>query len=142
MKLVSGNVIFRPGGDPLEQFEEGKGMDSTVTKIRAVGPWVLVKVDKPITDDGYEKFEGSTLYMPQGGTMEDRVGYSTGLVMSAGSGKPSDDGIGWVEPGVKAGDRILFRGFLQEANRPAPFDREHCFLHMDDVARGLVIEEA
>lgn len=109
-----------------------------VSMIRANGPWILVKLDPPS-----EKFAGSTLFKPYmfSGTMEDRVGHSVGTVLSAGRGKPSEDGIGWVEPGVKKGDRILFRGFLQEANRPHPFDREHCFLHMDDVHKGLVITD-
>jgi co-chaperonin GroES (HSP10) len=118
---------------------EERRMD--VTKIRAVGPWVLVKVDQPELEDGYEKFAGSSLYKPQGGTAADRLGHSLGTVLSVGSGKPDEVGKGWIKPGVKKGDRILFRGFLQEANRPQPFDREHCFLHMDDVAKGLIVEE-
>ena len=102
-----------------------------VGKIRAQGPWVLVKVDP-----SEEKYAGSALYKAAG-NMEDRMGISTGIVLSVGRGKWSEKGQCFLSPGVEKGERIAFRGFLQEANRPGPLDKEHCFLHQDDVLGSI-----
>jgi co-chaperonin GroES (HSP10) len=100
--------------------------------LKPVGPWVLIKVDPPKiqTEAG--------LYLPEGNLME-RKGPATGTVVAAGSGKPL--GYGRAEMPVKPGDKVLFRGFLQEAHRPNGVeDREHCLLHVDDVL-GILEDE-
>lgn len=111
-----------------------------VNRIRRTrGPWVLVKVDKPSEKSG-------TLYLPQG-NLEERVGHATATVLRVGDGYPNSEkgirltGKKYTPSEVKEGDRILFRGFLQEANRPKQFDREHCLLHLDDIL-GVLPEGA
>ena len=102
------------------------------TKIRARGPWVLLKVDPP-----KEKTESGLLYVPQG-SMTERLGDATGVVLSVGEGKLGKKGRR-EHSGLKVGDRIIFRGFLKEANPIAQLDKDHCMIHQDDVK--LVIEE-
>lgn len=97
-------------------------------KIRkACGPWVYVKVNPPP-----EKTATGLLYMPSG-NLEERKGQLTGTVLSTGPGKWDDKKGRYTPTGVAEGETIFFRGFLSEANRPHQFDREHCFLHMDDI---------
>lgn len=96
-----------------------------VKKVRAVGHWVIVKVDPP------ERISEGGIYLPEG-NLQERKSMATGTVLSAGRGKI--DGKVFLEMPVKTGDRIVFRGFLQEAKRIGePTDREHCVLHMDDI---------
>jgi len=110
-----------------------------VNKIRPKGPWVLVKVDPPPEKSG-------EIFLPQGNLAE-RVGHATATVLRVGDGYPmSKKGI--VKTGKKyspselqEGERVLFRGYLQEANRPQQFDREHCLLHLDDII-GVLPEGA
>lgn len=110
-----------------------------VKKIRPKGPWVLVKVDKPSEKSG-------VLYLPQG-NREERVGHATATVLRVGDGHPNNKkgimrtGKKYTPSEIKEGDRVLFRGFLQEANRPHQFDREHCLLHLRDIM-GIVPKKA
>ncbi len=110
-----------------------------VSKIRPKGPWVLVKVDKPFEKSG-------PLFLPQG-NLQERVGHATATVLRVGDGYPNSTkgiritGMKYLPSELKKGDRILFRGFLQEANRPQQFDREHCFLHLGDIL-GILPKEA
>lgn len=100
-------------------------------KLKPVGPWVLVKVDPPA------RTTESGLYLPEGNLAE-RTGMSTGTVVAVGSGKPTAYGR---EPmPVKEGEKVLFRGYLQEAKRPGGIeDKEHSLIHIDDLVG--VIEE-
>lgn len=110
-----------------------------ITKLRPKGPWVLVKVEDPPEKIG-------SLFVPQG-NLEQRVGHSTGVVLRVGDGYPnSKKGIAktgkkYMPSELKEGDRIIFRGYLQEANRPQEFDKEHCLLHLDDIV-GVIPPEA
>ena len=86
------------------------------------------------------KTEGG-IYLPQG-NLEERTGTATATVVSVGKGKLN---VGkdlkkgkYSHSGLETGNRIVFRGFLQEANRPGGIiDKDHCLVHMDDVI-GLV----
>jgi co-chaperonin GroES (HSP10) len=107
-----------------------------VSKIRPFGPWVLVKVDAPMkqTDSG--------IYLPDGNLLE-RLGHATGVVLSVGQGfinKGKRAKSKFTPLSLKSGDRVVFRGHLQEANRPAgSLDREHCLIHGRDVI-GVLTE--
>jgi len=110
-----------------------------VTKLRPKGPWLVVKVDPPPEKEGL-------IYLPQGNYAE-RVGNATGTVLSMGEGFYTSDkvrnktGRKYDPVDLKAGDRIIFRGFLQEANRVGGvLDREHCLLNVADVL-GVIEEE-
>jgi co-chaperonin GroES (HSP10) len=94
-------------------------------KLKPIGPWIHVKVDPP------ERVTKGGIYLPEG-NLEERKGMATGTVLAVGSGKPLDKGR--AEMPVGPGDRILFRGFLQEAKRPGGIeDKERCLLHVDDI---------
>jgi len=101
-----------------------------ISKIKAKGPWILIKVDKPP-----EKTEGG-IYMPAGNA-EERFGNATGIALSVGEGKLNEGKKAirakYTHSGIKEGDRVVFRGFLQEANRPGPMDKDHALIHMDDI---------
>ena len=88
--------------------------------IRAYGPWVLVRADPPVTRTE------SGLYLPDG-NLPERLGHSTGTVES--SGKLADE--------VHAGDRVVFRGYLKNANRPHQLDRELSLIHINDIVGTL-----
>jgi co-chaperonin GroES (HSP10) len=95
--------------------------------VQANGPWVFVKVDR------WPTMTPGGLYIPDG-NMEERMGVTTGRVISTGKGKLAKNGLDLVPTGVKPGDKIVFRGFLQEANRHKQFDYDDCcFLHQDDI---------
>jgi len=101
------------------------------TKIRARGPWVLVKPEevKHITKGG--------LYVPEGNLLE-RLGHIVGEVVSVGEGYwekiEGKTKKVFVRPEIKPGDRVVFRGHLQDANR---VDRNHCFMHIRDLIGTL-----
>ena len=97
-------------------------------EIQAQGPWVLIDPIAPA-----KKTEGG-LYRPEG-NMEDRLGYSQGIVLSVGKGKVKDtkNGRFHEHSGLEVGDRVLFRGHLKDANRPMPLDDHRCLLHQDDL---------
>lgn len=110
-----------------------------VSKLRPKGPWVVVKVDPP------PEMEGS-LYLPQGNLAE-RMGNATGTVLKVGEGFYTTDkvrnktGRKYEPIDLKEGDRIMFRGFLQEANQVGGvLDREHCLLNAADII-GVIEEE-
>ena len=110
-----------------------------VTKLKPRGPWILVKVDPP------EEKSGS-LFLPQG-NFEQRVGSATGTVLAIGEGAPTTDrvfrktGRRYDPVDLAVGAKIIFRGFLQEANRPGGLlDKEHCLLHINDVIGEIVPE--
>ena len=103
------------------------------TRVRPIGAWVLLKVDPPKT-----KSASGLLYLPEG-NLEERLGQATATIMKVGSGKLDKKGRR-VPMQVRPLDRVLFRGYLQEINRPGGFlDREYCLVHCDDL--GFVIEE-
>lgn len=110
-----------------------------VDKIRPKGPWVLIKI-QPLAKKRGE------IYLPQGNLAE-RVGHATGIVLRVGDGHLNNDkvikrtGKKYSPSELKKGDRILFRGYLQEANKVQIFDREHCLLHLDDII-GVVEKKA
>ena len=100
-----------------------------VSKLKPYGPWVLVKADAPVkqTDSG--------IYLPDGNLLE-RLGHATGVVLSVGQGFFNIKGAKtkFTPLSVKPGDRVVFRGHLQEANRPAgSLDREHSLIHGRDI---------
>lgn len=110
-----------------------------ITKLRPRGPWILVKVDPP------EEKRGS-IYLPQG-NLEGRMGNATGTVLSVGEGIPTTPKV-FRKTGRKydpidlaVGAKIMFRGFLQEANRPGGIlDREHSLIHANDVIGEIIPE--
>lgn len=104
-----------------------------VSTIKARGPWVLIKVGAPP-----EQSKGG-IYLPAG-NLEERLGHITGTVLSVGPGSRGKDGSR-IPTGVDVGDKVLFRGYLQEANRPGGvIDREHCLINVDDIV-GIVEQE-
>ena len=114
-------------------------MDNEKDRIRPRGPWILVKVDPP------EEKRGS-LYLPQG-NLEERLGNATGTVVALGDGVPTTSRV-FRKTGRKydpidltVGAKVLFRGFLQEANRPGGFlDRERCLIHANDIIGEILPE--
>jgi co-chaperonin GroES (HSP10) len=110
-----------------------------ITKVKPKGPWILVKVDPP------EEKRGS-LFLPQG-NLEERLGSSTGTVLAVGDGTFTPEkvfkktGRKYNPIDLEVGARVMFRGFLQEANRPGGIlDREHCLLHANDVIGEIMAE--
>lgn len=105
-----------------------------ITKLKPKGPWVLVKVNAP------EEKTKEGIYLPQG-NLEERLGNATGVVIRVGDGYLNTKGKKkYKSLDLETGDTIMFRGFLQEANRPAGIiDREHSLIHADDII-GQVIE--
>jgi co-chaperonin GroES (HSP10) len=110
-----------------------------MNKLKPKGPWILVKVDPP------EEMRGS-LYLPQG-NLEDRMGSATGTVLALGDGTPTKPAVAHrtgrkYDPfDLSIGARVMFRGFLQEANRPGGIlDKEHCLIHANDIIGELLPE--
>lgn len=102
------------------------------TKVYPVGAWVLVKVDPPPTMKG-------SLYIPAG-NLEERLGQATGTVLRVGKGEWSKKGGKRVDTGIKPNDRVMFRGYLSDINRPGGIlDREHCLIHARDIV--LIVDE-
>lgn len=101
-------------------------MSTDPSKVRARGGWVLVKPDAP------KEMSGS-LYLPQGNLME-RLGHNTAEVVSVGKGyyDPGDKKTKLHKIGVEPGERVVFRGHLQEANKLGE-KRDHCFIHAKDL---------
>jgi len=97
------------------------------TKVRARGPWVLIKPEevKNVTKGG--------LYLPEGNLLE-RLGHLVGTVVSASLGyweKPEGKTKEvFIHNEIKPGDRVVFRGHLQDANRVGG---DHCFMHIRDL---------
>jgi len=110
------------------------------SKIKAFGPWVLVKVDPHP-----EKF-GEHIYMPQG-NLEERIGGRTGVVISVGQGyfnrcKNGKSPKTKFNPlGIKIGERVRFRGMLHDVGKyhQGIEGIEHSMVHADDIEG--VIEE-
>jgi co-chaperonin GroES (HSP10) len=103
-----------------------------VSKIRAIGGWALLRVKLPP-----EKSKGG-LFIPQG-NLEERLGHATAVVLSVGDGY-YDKKNRPVRPEFSVGDEIMFRGYMQELQRPGGFlDREHCFIRIEDIE--LVLED-
>jgi co-chaperonin GroES (HSP10) len=101
-------------------------------KVRPIGAWVLIKVDPP------PKKQGS-LYLPMG-NLPERLGQATGTILRIGPGEWTLKHNRRKPHGLKPGDRVMFRGYLQEVNQPGGFmDREHCLIHVRDI--NLVVED-
>lgn len=111
--------------------------DVDVAKIRASGPWVLVKPEdrKKISDGG--------LYLPDG-NLYDRIGYTVARVVSVSEGYWDSVGLPekkkrvFVRFDIKSGDRVVFRGHLKEANKVG---KDHCFMHANDLI-GVLADDA
>lgn len=99
--------------------------------FKPIGPWVLIKIDP-----WEEKTEGG-LFKPQG-SMAERLGHSTGMVLKVGPGKLA---VGKMAKKMKyephdleEGERVIFRGFLSDHHSPGGMsDKDHCVLHIDDI---------
>lgn len=101
-------------------------------KIHAVGPWVLIRVTPR------QEVSSGGIYLPEG-NLQERLSHSRGTVLSVGKGKISKKGIR-ITTGVEVGDKVVFRGYLKEANRVYRFDDRRCFIHMDDIVGYYVPE--
>lgn len=102
-----------------------------VSKIRAVGGWALLRVEVP------PETTPSGLYIPRG-NLEERLGHAVAEVLSVGCGCMDKKGR-VVPPPFKVGDSVMFRGYMQELQRPSMLDREHCFIRIEDII--LVLED-
>jgi co-chaperonin GroES (HSP10) len=112
-------------------FESVKAED--IERIKPMGPWVLIKPDPP-------KDKIGSLYLPQGNMME-RTGHGSGYVVSFGEGLPNlkkNPKTKYIPIGVAKGDRVAFRGYLQEHNRVG---KDHCFIHATDII-GILDDDA
>jgi co-chaperonin GroES (HSP10) len=107
--------------------------DININEVSARGPWVLVRVEEPprITKGG--------LYLPEGNLFE-RIGHTSAVVVSAGKGYwekvAGRSKEVFVPMDVKPGDRVVFRGHLQDANPVGGLvavGDKHCFLHVRDI---------
>jgi co-chaperonin GroES (HSP10) len=104
--------------------------------VKPKGPWILVKTDPSPEMSG-------SLYLP-GNSVAEKIGHSTGTVLETGDGIPSTpkqykaSGKKYQEHEVRKGDRIVFRTYLQNANRPSQLDRDRCLLHVGDILGVLV----
>lgn len=102
-----------------------------VDRVRANGPWVLVKPEDP------KKQVGSGLYVPDGNLCE-RLGHTVGKVVSVGKGyyEEVNGKTKFIAPEIFPGDRVVFRGHLKEANKLGTSGL--CFMHMRDLIGVLV----
>lgn len=96
--------------------------------VRACGPWAYVEIlDK---DEEAYSLSQSGLYVP-GGTFEQRKGLSRARILSLGSGVEVRGKV--VPPekmGLFPGKVVLYRGFLEEVNKPHPLVDDYAFIHM------------
>jgi co-chaperonin GroES (HSP10) len=102
-----------------------------VSNLKAYGPWILVRAERP------PRTSPGGIYLPSG-NMEERLGQAFGVVLSVGQGKWNKKHTARIHSGLKVGDRVWFRGFLQECNRPSLLDSEHSLINQDDI---LGVEE-
>lgn len=110
-------------------------MEPDISKVKARGPWVLIKPEEPKT------MSKGGLYLPEGNLLE-RLGHAAAAVVSVSSGywetpKGKTKAV-FVPMDIKPGDRVVFRGHLQEAQR---LGRDHCFVHIKDLV-GVLEEGA
>lgn len=102
--------------------------------IRAHGPWVLVDPEpSPKITMG--------LYVPDGNLME-RLGHVVGKVISVGKGYYTvldNKKRVFIPIEVAPGDRVVFRGHLQEHNLVS--GTKHCFMHAQDLM-GILDKDA
>jgi len=96
------------------------------TKIHARGPWVLIKPEVP------PRMSQGGLYLPEGNLLE-RLGHAAGMVVSVSDGyyetpKGKKKTV-FVKMDLKPGDRVLFRGHLQDAHKV----EDCCFIHIRDI---------
>lgn len=108
-------------------------------EIKPLGPWVLIRPDPLPTMRG-------SLHLP-GNSVEERIGHSTGTVLAAGGGVLSTtkqfrmSGSKYQDHGVRTGDKVVFRTYLQNAHRPSQLDRDRCLLHIGDIL-GVLEDES
>ena len=106
-----------------------------IERIKANGPWLLLKVLVPELIHGWKKRSSGVWVM--GHTDDDKYGYTRATVVSVGPGTYEDTKAktGWVtlRGAVEPGDDVLVRWYLTELNRPSMWDDEHCFIHQKDV---------
>jgi len=108
-----------------------------VNKIKPLGPWILVKTDPAPTQSS------GGIYLPDG-NLQERLGHVKATILRTGPGKLATGRAAQrrkYEPhDLKPGDRVVFRGFLKESNRPnGIMDPMHSLIHIDDVL-GLLDE--
>jgi co-chaperonin GroES (HSP10) len=102
-------------------------------KVKPMGPWILVKVSK--MSDTLK----SGLYVPDGNAM-DRLGHAEGVVLEVGQGllnTSKNAKTKYTPHDLSPGDRVVFRGHLQNANKVNQLDDEHCLLHVTDIVGVL-----
>ena len=68
-------------------------------------------------------------------------------MLAIGDGEPTSEkifrktGRKYDPIDLEVGAKIMFRGFLQEANRPGGLlDKEHCLLHVKDIIGEILPE--
>lgn len=95
-----------------------------VDKVKALGPWVLVRPEPK------QKKQGD-VYLPDGNVLE-RLGHCVAGVLSSGRGyyTKQEEREVFVPCTLKAGDRVVFRGHLSEANKVG---KDCCFIHQRDL---------
>lgn len=100
-------------------------------KLRPLGPWVVLTPDEP------PRRTAEGLYLPDGNA-DERFGQATGVVNAVGPGIEKyvkGKGIIHEHSGLEVGERVMFRGFLQDANKIGGFDLDdnQFLLHQQDV---------
>lgn len=115
--------------------------DADIFKIKAYGPWVLLAPEKP------KNISKGGIYLPDG-NLPERLGHAVGVVISASPGYWTDtldrilrrpkskDKPKFVRIELKPGDRVLFRGHLQNAFK-AKRDLSYCFILPLDIVGVL-----
>jgi co-chaperonin GroES (HSP10) len=101
--------------------------------VRPIGPWNLIKPDPVVSRTK------SGLYLPEG-NLEERLGHNTGVVVAVGQGDRGPKG-NWIPSGIKVGDRVYFRGYLQELNLPGGVGTADCLIHTRDIVGTVDSDE-
>lgn len=100
-------------------------------KIRAHGPWLLIQVLRPKEERSLETLK-SGIYAEDGEGWQ-KIGYARGLVHSVGNGEMDKKGR-VHHSGVKRGDVVMYRGYIEGAHKPYPLEnKDLCFIHQASV---------
>lgn len=105
-------------------------MTIDVSKIRPIGHWVFLKLEQPELVDGFKKSAGGLLLSKMSNL--DKIGYCWATVISKGQGKVNEKTGELIPSDAQVGETVLVRWYLTEVNQ-IPFDKEHCFVHQDDL---------
>ena len=106
-----------------------------MTKIRAVGPWALVRLIKSEGPDGLTRTKSGLLLTETG---EKILGHATGELLSLGSGVWDEKKKVRRRVHLEPGDTVHFRWYLaglQKVNDHTQWDLDgdYFFIHMDDL---------